>query len=92
MIAVQHGCDERRMALGQALLTLPDALRVVSMRTLAFRMAELAHTHRLSALGAEAVAAAERLGGSLLVWEGDDGPQIREATGALGISYLTIAR
>jgi hypothetical protein len=53
-------------------------------------MAELAESQRLSTLGAEAVAAAEHLGASLYVWEGDDGPGIREAARASGVTYRTI--
>jgi hypothetical protein len=41
-------------------------------------MAELADAHRLSTLGAEAVAAAEHLGALLVVRNGDDGPAIRQ--------------
>ena len=60
------------------------------MRLLAFRMAEIADGHRVSTLGAEAVAAAEHLEAPLCVWEGDDGPAIRSAATALDVSYRTI--
>lgn len=62
------------------------------MRALAFRMAEIADAHRVSTLGAEAVAAAESLGGPLCVWEGDDGSGIRSAAVAVGVSYRTLSR
>lgn len=78
---------ERRVALGRTLLQLPQAITVVPLRSLGFRMAELAETYRLSTLGAEAVAAAEQLGAPLFVWEGDDGPTIRAAMSALGGDY-----
>jgi hypothetical protein len=55
-------------------------------------MAEIADAHRISTLGAEAVAAAESLVAPLCVWEGDDGPRIRAAIGALGGDYRAIAR
>jgi hypothetical protein len=55
-------------------------------------MAEIANGHRVSTLGAEAVAAAEALAGPLCVWEGDDGPGIRSAAEALGVPYRTLAR
>lgn len=83
---------ERRQALGRALLVLPDAVTVVPVRALGFRMAELADAHRLSALGAEAVAAAEHLGAPLVVWDGDDGPAIRAAATALGAGYQALSR
>ncbi len=81
-----------RRALGQQLLALPEDIEVVPMRSLAFRMAELADAHRLSSLGAEAVAAAEHFGGPLCVWVGDDGPGIRAAMANLAGDYRTIAR
>ena len=62
------------------------------MRFLAFRMAELAGTARLSTLGAEAVAAAEYLMAPLCVWEGDDRPHIRAAVAASGGEYRTLRR
>lgn len=83
---------EHRRELGRRLLSLPDEVRVVPMRAIAFRMAEIADAHRVSTLGAEAVAAAETLGGPLCVWEGDDGPGIRSAAAAVGVSYRTLAR
>ncbi|WP_420619063.1 hypothetical protein [Candidatus Poriferisocius sp.] len=81
-----------RRALGRQLVALPEDIEVVPMRGLAFRMAELAGAHRLSSLGAEAVAAAEHFGGPLCVWAGDDGPRIRAAISDLAGDYRTIAR
>jgi hypothetical protein len=83
---------EQRQELGRRLVSLPDEVRVVPMRDLVFRMAEIVNGHRVSTLGAEAIAAAETLGGPLCVWEGDDGPGIRSAAAALGVSYRTLPR
>lgn len=83
---------EQRRELGRRLLALPEEIQVVPMRSLVYRMAEIADTHRVSTLGAEAIAAAENAGGPLCVWNGDDGPGIRAATSALGIAYRTLAR
>lgn len=83
---------EQRRELGRRLLTLPDTIEVVPIRLLAYRMAEIADAHRVSTLGAEAVAAAEHLDAPLCVWEGDDGPGIRAAMAALDASYRTITR
>lgn len=55
-------------------------------------MAEISDAHRLSTLGAEAVAAAEHLDAPLYVWDGDDGPAIRSAMAAIGALYVTLAR
>jgi hypothetical protein len=83
---------EQRTALGSQLVALPADVEVVPMRTLAYRMAELAGAFRVSTLGAEAVAAAEHLDAPLCVWTGDDGPGIRSAMDALGQQYRTIRR
>lgn len=83
---------ERRRDLGRTLLALPDTIQVIPVRELAYRMADIAEAHRISTLGAEAVAAAEHLGATLCVWEGDDGPGIRSAIAAVGASYRTIPR
>jgi predicted transcriptional regulator with HTH domain len=83
---------EGRRALGAQLLVLPGEIEVVPIRVLAFRMAEIAGAHRVSTLGAEAVAAAENLRAPLCVWEGDDGPSIRAAVVALDGDYRTVAR
>jgi hypothetical protein len=83
---------ERRRALGRTLVALPEAIEIVPMRALAFQMAELADQHRVSTLGAEAVAAALHLDAPLCVWEGDDGAGIRTAAHAVGAVYRTISR
>ena len=82
----------RRRVLGERLLALPPDVEVVPMEELAFRMAEIVATHRVSTLGAEAVAAAERLDAPLCVWAGDDGPGIRAAMDALGQEYQRVRR
>ena len=84
--------ESARRALGRQLVAMPDEVEVVPMRTLAFRMAELADAHRLSALGAEAAAAAEHLDAPLCVWTGDDGPHLRAAVAAVGGDYRTVNR
>ncbi len=81
---------ERRRALGRRLVDLPDSILVPPMRLIGYRLAELAESERVSTLGAEAVAAAEHLDASLCVWEGDDGPGIRDAARAAGVTYWTV--
>jgi hypothetical protein len=71
---------------------LPPNVEVVPMRLLVVRMAEISNVHRISTLGAEAVAAAEHLSGRLCVWEGDDGPAIRSAAAVVDIAYTAVAR
>ena len=81
---------DRRRELGRRLLDLPASILILPMRLIGYRVAELAESQRVSTLGAEAVAAAEHLGASLCVWDGDDGPGIREAARATGVTYRTI--
>jgi hypothetical protein len=83
---------EQRRALGRRLVDLPESVEVVAMRTIAYRMGEVADAHRVSTLGAEAVAAAEYLGAPLCVWNGDDGPGIRAAAAEVGIGYRLVRR
>jgi len=82
----------QRHDLGRTLVSLPDIVEVVPLKTLAYRMAEIVGAYRVSTLGAEAVAAATHLGAPLCVWDGDDGPAIRAAVAALDGSYRTISR
>ena len=65
---------------------------IVPLRSLAFRMAELADAHQMSALAAEAVAAAEHLDAPLYVWSGDVGPRMKAAADAIGVDYVVIER
>lgn len=74
-------------ALGDRLVTLDEDIQIVPMRSIAFRMAELAATFGLSSLGSEAVAAAEFLAAPLCVWSGDDGPRIAAAMAGIGGDY-----
>ena len=83
---------ERRRELGRRLLELPDSILIPSMGLIGYRVAELAESGRISTLGAESVAAAEHLDASLCVWDGDDGPGIRDAARAAGVTYRTVAR
>lgn len=82
---------DARRELGRRLVALPDNIAVVPMRTIAFRMAELADVHGLSALSAEAAAASEHLDAPLCVWTGDEGPRLRAAVAAIGRQYRTIS-
>lgn len=82
----------QRRELGRRLMVLPAAVEVVPLRLLTYRMAEISDAHRVSTLGAEAVAAAEHLDAPLCVWEGDDGPAIRSAMAALGARYVALPR
>lgn len=79
-------------ALGDRLVTLDEDVQIVPMRSIAFRMAELAATFGLSSLGSEAVAAAEFLTAPLCVWSGDNGPRIAAAMDGIGAEYRLLDR
>lgn len=83
--------DERRRELGRRLIQLPESIRIVPMNVIGYRIAEIAQVHRVSTLGAEAVAAAEQLAASLWVWDRDDGPNIREAARSNRVPYRIVA-
>jgi hypothetical protein len=83
---------EQRLALGRKLLTVPPSIEIVPLRLLTMRMAEIADLHRVSSLGAEAIAAAEHWKGPLAVWVGDDGAGIRAAAKANRVAYRVLKR
>ena len=83
---------ELRLALGRKLVEVSSSIEIVPMQTLAMHMAEIADKHRVSTLGAEAIAASEHLRASLVVWAGDDGPGIRTAAKAGRVVYRTMKR
>jgi hypothetical protein len=85
--------EKEREVVVAGLIALPESIHVVAMTELAWRMGRLALDHAgLSMLGAEAVAAAERLGARVLVSALDDGPGIRSACESLCIRYQSIPR
>jgi hypothetical protein len=83
---------ERRRQAVQALTKLGPEVQIMPMRELAVHIADLAASYRLSALAAEAVAAAEQTGADLCVWDGDRGPNISACCAAVGVRYRTIRR
>lgn len=83
---------EQRLALGRKLVTVTSSIEIVPMQLLTMRMAEIADAHRVSSLGAEAIAAAEYQQGPLAVWVVDDRLGIRTAAKANRVGYRTIKR
>ena len=82
-----------RQALVAALVKLPDEIRIVPMRDLAWRMGVLVSEHTgLSTFGSEAVAAAEALGARVVASSRDDSPGIRQSCEELGIRYSLVDR
>jgi hypothetical protein len=73
----------------EAIEALPDAVRVLDLRSLIPMMSEFASAFRLNLLAAEALAAAELLGADIVV--GQDTPRLREAARVRGITYLVEA-
>lgn len=82
-----------RNAVVSGLVALPADFAIKPMRELAWRMGVLAAEHTgLSALGAEAVGAAEALRARILVSSRDDGPGIRACCNTLGVAYVALPR
>jgi hypothetical protein len=80
-----------RQAVVAGLVDLPKDVRVVNMRTLAWRMGELmSHGGGLSTLGAEAIAAAEELEARMVVSDRDLSPAMLAGCQRLGISFSIV--
>jgi len=84
--------EEQRRALGRELIALPPAIGIVPFAEVTWQMAERHTDFALSTLSCEALVAAEHLNASIFVWLGDDGPNLRAACHAVGITYRTIKR
>ena len=69
---------------------MPSHVAIVPVADLAWQMAERHTDFALSTLSCEALVVAERLDASICVWLGDDGPNLRAASQALGIAYRTM--
>jgi hypothetical protein len=81
-----------RAAFRAQLVALPDDITLLSLRELAWPMAELQARHRsqgrtLSAAMAEALAAAHRLGAAIAVSRHDVGPNLKAAAEADGVAF-----
>lgn len=92
--ALLEGWDvAERRALVAGLVALSSKVAIVPMRDLAWTMGGLIADHGgLSALGAEAVAAAARVEGRILVSARDDGAGIRACCAHVGVRYDTLTR
>jgi hypothetical protein len=87
--------EELQAAFRAQLTALPADIEVLSLRTLAWSMAELQHRHRgegrtLSAAMVEALAAAHQLSAGLAVSRHDVGPNLRAAAEADNIAFHTL--
>jgi hypothetical protein len=70
----------------ESVITLPDTVTLVSLRTLGWPMAELVHSGaRLNLLSLEALAAARVLSAPIVLAEQDANPPLRDAARRLGI-------
>lgn len=77
------------------LMALPDEIRVVNLRHLAWPMAELQQRHRdgglpMSAAMVEALAAAIALGASIAVSQHDVGPNLKAAAEHDGVAFQVL--
>lgn len=84
--------EDRQEEFRAQLVALPDAIHVLHLRQLAWPMAGLQQRHReagrqLSAVMAEALAAAHALGAAIAVSRADVGPNLRSAAEHDGIPF-----
>jgi hypothetical protein len=76
-----------------AVSTLPDEVDLVSLRSLAWPMAQLLHTGaRLNRMSLEALAAARHLGATICLADVDGNGPLRVAADQFGVSVRTVAR
>ena len=83
--------DEERVSFVRELIELPDTVGMVSLGDLGWRMGELVRSYRLNVLGLEVLAAAERLGATVCMAAGNEGPLLREAVLGLGFPYRVVS-
>jgi hypothetical protein len=92
-ISRQLGAVDNKVAsdvLG-AVVELPDAIELVSLRTLGWPMAELVHSSaRLNLLSLEALAAARHLSAEVCLAEADDNAPLRLAAKDFGVTVRTV--
>jgi hypothetical protein len=74
-----------------AVIALPDEVRLVSLRSLGWPMAELVHAGaRLNLLSLEAVTAARHLAADIVLAEADDNAPLRQVARSSGIRVRTV--
>lgn len=74
-----------------AVVELPDAIELISLRELGWDMAALVHDGpRLDLLGLEALAAARHLDADICLARADDNPPLRAAARASAVAIRTI--
>jgi len=74
-----------------AVTALPRSIRLLSLRQLAWPMAEILAEERLNVLALEALAAGRLLGATICVFEGNDTPRFRTAAERLGVTVLPVS-
>lgn len=73
-------------------IELPDTIQLLSLRTMAWPMAELVRSGaRLNLLSLEALAAARRLSADVYLAEVDDNAPLRSAAAEFGITVRTVS-
>jgi hypothetical protein len=73
-----------------AAMILPMRFGLVSLRELAWPMAELLTFERLNLIALEALSTAHRLGTPICIWEADQGSRFRGAADTLGVPILAV--
>lgn len=83
--------DDTAVITLASVIELPEAVELVSMRALAWPMAELVHGGlRLNLLSLEALAAARELSAEICLAEHDDNRPLRAAASTLGVTVRSV--
>ena len=74
-----------------SVVDLPDTIDLISLRDLAWPMAELVHAGaRLNLLSLEALAAAQLVSAEICLADVDDNAPLRSAASAVGVTVRTV--
>jgi hypothetical protein len=87
-LAMLSGLDAMRAR--HAVARLPENIGLISLRRLAWPMAEVLREHRANLLALEALAAAKLLEATICVASSDEGPGLRAAAESMGIPMVVV--
>jgi hypothetical protein len=74
-----------------SVIELPAAIRLMSLRDLAWPMGRMVHDHRLNLMGLEALCAARRVKATICVEERNDSPGLVAAAADVGVTVVHMA-
>jgi hypothetical protein len=82
---------EAAAAVVASIVELPSAIRLISLRDLAWPMGTMVQDHRLNVMALEALSAARRIRGAICVDQRNAGQPFVEAAAEFGVQVVRIA-